>query len=129
MRVRVLHGAPFLIGEFFMAQIVDAVMHADTQGDMQDKYDDAVQEAEVALEEAYLALCKNGDAKSLIHFAPLDKALDYNRGPSSADMLQIILNASSGRNVQAEAINLRNRMAKTYAHYNVDIMAAEESLK
>jgi hypothetical protein len=112
-----------------MAQIIDPVAHADTHGDIQDKYDDAVEAAEVALNRAYLALCANGDAKSLAHFAPLDQTLDYNRGPSSVDMLQVVLDAAQGKDVKAAAIELRNRMAKTYAQYNTDITAIHEATK
>jgi hypothetical protein len=112
-----------------MAQIIDPVVHADTQSDMQDKYDDAVEAAEVALNRAYLAICANGDAKALVHFAPIDQTLDYNRGPSSVDMLQVVLDAALGKDVTAKAIELRNRMAKTYAQYNVDITAIHEATK
>jgi hypothetical protein len=112
-----------------MAQIVDAIAHADAHGDAQDKYNDAAEAAEMLLGCAYLALCANGDAKALAHFAPLDQTLDYNRGPSSVDMLQVVLDAALGKDVTAKAIELRNRMAKTYAQYNVDTTAIHEATK
>ena len=107
-------------------QITDPVEHAARVGDAQDKYNDAVEASEVALERAYLALCKNGDAKALAHFAPLDQTIDYKSGPSYIDMLQVLLNAALGKFVEVDAMKLLGKMAKTYAHYNVDSSKIEE---
>lgn len=109
-------------------QIEDATEHAARHGEAAEKESDAIEAAEAALERGFIVLCIDGDAKTLEAFAESHTYLDYTNGPSTVDLIQVVLSAALGRDVKNEAIALRLRMAKSYANYNVDILAATEGL-
>lgn len=106
----------------------DPVHDASEHGDKADKISDAIDAAEAALEREFMVLAASGNAAALEAFAPSHTYLDYNRGPSTVDLIQLVLNAASGRLVQADAAVLLSKMAASYARYNVDITAATEGL-
>lgn len=105
----------------------------------------AQQEAEFEVYERFKNACEDMPATTVIHWSPLrtdwaaphspgtdrpqrhyqlhevmSDALDFPRGPSMADAMQIILNAqtSSDKEIARQAKALIHAMAKAWADYN-----------
>ena len=101
----------------------------------------------------FLRVCNKCDANALADFAPmvndwdaskrqpravgapmpkrvptiaevLEDSLDYGKGPSKTELMQLLLNVAFGPDLltaQAQSMELLGRMAATWAKYNVDV--------
>lgn len=79
-------------------------------------------------EERFRAACKAGDVSASIatwahaHCETLTDAichsLDFATGPTHAEAYQLILDAANGKNIEAKAQRLVDRMAAKWADYN-----------
>lgn len=109
---------------------------------------DSQANAERVLDEEFTAACAKGDANAIASFAPdvrdfycramgiantaprraqqlhevMQESLDYPKGPSMSEAMQLILNAAYSPNLEAtrdQAKRLIERMATTWASHNV----------
>lgn len=111
----------------------------------QDQRDQALAQAELAMHDDFVNACKAGDINAACQWAPLTiqrssdgtyrhskvqtlddvmaGSLDYGKGPSTADVLALLLQVAFGTDNaanQARAQALIGRMAATYARFNAD---------
>lgn len=119
--------------------------------DAMDRLSDLQAQAEITAAEDFKTACQKGDANALPNFAPMvtdwtavkppviagqilprrtptlsevmAESLDYGDGPSMTEAMQLLLNAASGANVQAQAQGLIDRMAATWAKFNTEVQS------
>jgi hypothetical protein len=130
-------------------KITDPVEHAARHGDEQDKYNDLIQAAEDVARADFLAQAKRADANAVCIWAStvtdysntegvgsVDKlprrnrtftevcadSLDLGNGPSTSELVQVLLNAASGLpSTQVLAQALLERMAMQHARFEVRV--------
>jgi hypothetical protein len=127
----------------------DPVEHAARHGDEQDKYNDLIQAAEDVARADFMAQAKRADANAVCIWAStvtdysntagvgsVDKlpqrnrtftevcadSLDLGNGPSTSELVQVLLNAASGLpSTQVFAQALLERMAMQHARFEVRV--------
>jgi hypothetical protein len=137
-------------------QIIDPVEHASRHGDEQDRHNDAVEDYENAVRAKFLTAAKHADANKLCMWASTvtdyanangvtsaDKlprryrtftelaldSLDLGTGPSTVEVIQVLLNAASGNIcTQSLARGLLTRMADVHAAYAANEAATRGEL-
>lgn len=91
--------------------VLDADRHAERQWSTQDR----ANADEQRLHDLFIRRCKQG----MTDLDMLNEALDYGDGPSTADALRLLVDASNGADVRERAATLIDRMAWKYADMNV----------
>jgi hypothetical protein len=124
------------------------VADADSFYAAQHSRDEAFYQAEAALVENFKSACAKGDANAIVEWAPrvtdfdamrkagvnfgkhaqykrcvtmaevMNDSLDFARGPSHTEVMQLLMNVANGGDCKAQATSLIDQMAKRWADAN-----------